>query len=196
MLKLNLNSPEYNRKFSTAKIYIKAAVVSAVQITAAGLESGAYQDKDVRFDEATQAYVIDTYVMTEESNPNCTGCVRGVRLEDTRPVQVGEWIVTNPKSWDTDRDNNYAMPDATFRKRYEPTETAGKYRARGMARIIENDTGDEVEIDAPWGGTQSGDAGCYFCAPYDKENPDDLAQGQRYILSANDFSTYELFAAE
>lgn len=31
-----------------------------------------------------------------------------------------------------------------------------------MARIIKNETGNKVEIEAPWGGAQEGDASCYF----------------------------------
>lgn len=151
-----------------------------------------YFDKDVRYDTERGTYVIDTYVMREVPRANGVGCVRTPALEDTRPVEAGEWIATNPKGWSTDRDNNYAIPDDTFRKRYEPTAEIGVYRAKGMARIIPNFTGEAVEIEAPWGGTQNGDANCYFCAPYDKENPDDLALGERYILSANDFAAYGL----
>ncbi len=33
---------------------------------------------------------------------------------------------------------------------------------------------------------------CYFCAPYNKNNPEDLAEGDRYILSENDFAAYGL----
>lgn len=29
-----------------------------------------------------------------------------------------------------------------------------------------------------------------FCAPYDPDRPDDLAEGRRYILSENYFATY------
>ena len=188
MKKINLNTEEYTNKFAQAAIYAKKGIIKAVQITEEGLKAGAYADKDVRFDDEKGQYVIDTYVMREIPVEGKGGCVRSAELEDTRIVEVGEWIATNPKAWETDRDNNYAIPDATFQKRYEPTDEPGVYRAKGMARIIQNDTGDSVEIEAPWGGPQNGDAKCYFCAPYYKEDPDNLAEGDRYILSENDFA--------
>ena len=190
MRKIDLRSEKYTVQFSQAAIYAKKGIVRAVQITEKGLQTGAYADKDVRFDSKEGRYVIDTYVMREVATSIKNGCIRSAELEDTRPVEVGEWIATNPKTWKTDRDNNYAIPDATFRKRYEPTDEPGVYRAKGMARIIPNDTGESVEIDAPWGGTQNGDAKCYFCAPYYKEHPDNLAEDDRYILSENDFAAY------
>ena len=182
MKKINLN--DYTNQFRTAPIYAKKGTIAAIQITQEGLESGLYADKDVRFDEQSGEYVIDTYVMREENGE------RIAKLEDTRKVVAGEWIATNPKKFESDRDNNYAIPDDTFRKKYEPTDQEGIFRAKGMGRIIPNNTGEDVEIDAPWGGTQNGDAKCYFCAPYDPENPDDLAIDRRYLLSENDFAAY------
>ena len=192
MKKINLNTQEYTNQFKEAAIYAKKGVIKAVQITENGLKAGAYVDLDVRFDKGVAQYVIDTYVMREIPVEGKGGCVRSAELEDTRPVEVGEWIATNPKAWESDRDNNYAIPDATFKKRYEPTDEPGVYRAKGMARIIQNNTGEDVEIEAPWGGVQNGDARCYFCAPYYKEDPDNLAEGDRYILSENDFAAYGL----
>lgn len=182
MLKMDLNDVRFDALFADAVIYAKSAVVKAVQIEAEALQANVYQDKDVRRDEETGKYVVDTYV---------TDVVNGVfkvRLEDTRPVVPGEWIVTNPKAWAQERENNYAVPDETFRKKYERIGETDQYRAKGMARIIQNDTGEEVTIEAPWGGEQSGSADCYFCAPYDRTNPKDLAKGDRYLISANDFA--------
>ena len=192
MKKIHINTQEYTNQFKEAAIYAKKGVIKAVQITENGLKAGAYVDLDVRFDKGVAQYVIDTYVMREIPVEGKGGCVRSAELEDTRPVEVGEWIATNPKAWESDRDNNYAIPDATFKKRYEPTDEPGVYRAKGMARIIQNNTGEDVEIEAPWGGVQNGDARCYFCAPYYKEDPDNLAEGDRYILSENDFAAYGL----
>ena len=182
MKKINLN--DYTDQFRTAPIFAKKGFIAAIQVTPEGLESGLYADKDVRFDEQSGEYVIDTYVMREENGE------RIARVESTNKVVVDDWIATNPKKFESDRDNNYAIPDATFREKYEPTDQEGIYRARGMGRIIPNDTGEDIEIDAPWGGTQNGDAKCYFCAPYDPENPDDLAVNRRYLLSENDFAVY------
>ena len=183
--KISLDTPELDARFAGAEVFHKKGSISAVQITAEGLQSGAYADKDIRFDETAGEYVIDTYVMRTKEDGS-----RVAELEDTRKVEPGEWLATNPLQQEGDRENNYAIPDATFKKRYEASDTPGVYRAKGMARIIKNDTGRSVQIEAPWGGTQEGDASCYFCAPYDRENPDDLAEGHRYILSENDFAAY------
>ncbi len=186
MKKIDLKTPEYSQKFEKAPIYAKKGAIDAVEITQEGLESGEYADKGVRFDDEKGRYVIDTFVM----RTNADGKRQNV-LESTRIVEPGEWIATNPKVHPTDVANNYVIPDETFRKRYESTAEPGVYRAKGMARIIKNDTGDSVEIMAPWGEPQYGDANCYFRAPFDVNNPDNLAEGDRYILSANDFfSTY------
>ncbi len=182
--KVDLNSAEYTVRFVEAPVYAKKARIEAVQITQSGLESGEYADKDIRLDG--EQYVIDTYVMREQDDGS-----RVAELEDTRPVVAGEWIATNPIQQEGDRANNYAIPDETFKKRYRATDVSGVYQAAGMARIIKNETGNKVEIEAPWGGTQEGDAKCYFCAPYNPDEPDDLAEGKRYILSENDFATYE-----
>ena len=183
---VDLKETEYTRRFETAEFYIKKAKIEAVQITESGLASGLYADKDVSYDETTQQYMITTYVMRGE------GEERRAEVEDRRPVYPGEWIATNPRQQEGDRANNYAIPDATFQKRYEATDEPGVYRAKGKARIIKNPTGQSVVIEAPWGGPQTGDADCYFCAVCDDESLETISQTNRYILSANDFATYEL----
>ena len=104
MKKINLNTEEYTNQFAAAAIYAKKGAIKAVQITENGLKAGKYTDKDIRFDDEKGQYVIDTYVMREIPVEG-KGCIRSAELEDTRPVEVGEWIATNPKVWESDRDN-------------------------------------------------------------------------------------------
>jgi hypothetical protein len=186
---VDLKTPEYDNKFKNAEYYIKKAKIKAEQITQEGLESGAYADRDIRYDEEQGGYVIDTYVMRERTNEDGT-VERFAALEDTRPVVPGEWLATNPTQQEGDRANNYAIPDETFKKRYEATDEEGIYRAKGKARIIKNDTGHAVSIDAPWGGAQEGDKNCYFCAVCEDGTEASISQTNRYILSENDFATY------
>ena len=183
---VDLKEPEYTELFQNAEYYIKKKVVHAVQITETCLESGDYKDLDVEFDEATGQYIITTWVMRGE------GAERRAEIEDKRRVEVGEWIVTNPLQQEGDRANNYPVPDETFKKRYEATDQSGQFRAKGKARIIKNPTGKPVVIEAPWGGPQNGDAECYFCAVCDDETLETISKDNRYILSANDFATYEV----
>ena len=183
--KIDLSTPEYTAKFGKAEIFAKKGIVNAEQLTEEGLASGAYADKDIRYDEASGGYVVNTYVMRENEDGS-----RVAELEDTRPVEAGMWVLTNPVQQEGDHPNNYCQKDATFQKRYEATDEPGVYRAKGMARIIKNDTGHEVVIDDPWGTQQEGDKDCYFCVPYDPDHPFDIPEGKAYILSENDFANY------
>ena len=185
-IRVDLTEPEYTERFKNAEFYIKKKVVSAVQVTEAGLEAGDYKDLDVEFDEETGQYMITTWVMREENGQ------RIAAVEDKRRVVPGEWIVTNPLQQPGDRANNYPVPDETFKKRYEATDEPGRYRAKGKARIIKNPTSQKVVITAPWGGDQNGDEECYFCAICDDETLETISPDNRYILSANDFATYEV----
>ncbi len=184
MKKIDLTSAAFSAQFANAPLYVKTAVVSAVQLTEEGLQSGAYSALDVRYDEKEKAYVVDTYVMEETEEG------RKAKLENTRPVEPGMWVVTNPVQQEGDVLNNFAMDDATFKKRYEP-EGDGRYRAKGRGWIIPNDTGEEVEITPPWGGTQTGAADCYFVCAQDPAKPEERGNN-RYILSQNDFAAYGL----
>lgn len=182
---VDLQSPEYTAKFANAEIYAKKGKVNAVEVTAEGLANGQYESLDVRQDE-NGGYVIDTYVMQE----NADG-VRERVYETTKSLQPGQWILTNPAQVEGDYPNNYAVDGDKFAKRYEPTKQPGVYRARGMARIIRNETGTPVEVTPSWGGTQEGDVNCYFVSTYDPDNPDEIST-DRYLLDENDFATYGL----
>ena len=185
-IRVDLTEEAYTKRFETAEYYIKKKVVSAVQVTETGLEAGDYKGLDVEYDEATGQYMITTWVMRGE------GADRRAEVEDKRRVVPGEWIVTNPSQQPGDRANNYPVPDETFKKRYEATDQPGQYRAKGKARIIKNPTGHKVVITAPWGGDQNGDEECYFCAACEDETLETISPDNRYILSANDFATYEV----
>jgi hypothetical protein len=185
-IRVDLTEPEYTERFKNAEYYIKKKVVDAVQITEAGLEAGDYASLDVEYDEATSQFMITTWVMREENGQ------RIAAIEDKRVVVPGEWIVTNPLQQPGDRANNYPVPNETFMKRYEATDQPGRYRAKGKARIIKNPTNHKVVITAPWGGDQNGDEECYFCAVCEDETLETISPDNRYILSANDFATYEV----
>ena len=183
MKRIDLNTPEYTAAFQAAPLFVKKAIVDAVLVTAEALQRGEYSDLGVRYDEAGKTYVIDTYVMATE------GESRVKKLENTREVVPGLWIVTNPRQQEGDCLNCYAMDAATFQKKYEPMDD-GRYRARGKARIIQNDTGCDVDIIPPWGGDpQTGTADCYFCCSVDSAEPEAVGDN-RYLLSQNDFGAY------
>ncbi len=187
MLRVDLRSPIMNERFAMAPIYRKSCTVQAIQATKEGLETGAYADLGVHPNSNNDGYIVDIYVMREKDGK------RVAEMEAPQPVNVGDWIITNPKHHSDDYLNIYAQPDEKFRKRYEPVDQEGHYQAKGMTRIIPNLTGEAVVVTAYWGDDQVGDKDCYFCAPYDPERPDDLAEDGRYILDRNDFEhTYRL----
>jgi hypothetical protein len=73
---------------------------------------------------------------------------------------------------------------------YEPTDVEGVFRAKGMVRAIPNPTGQSVEITAPWGEPQYGDAECLFASVYDPAQPD-VVGPDRYIIDNDSFlATY------
>ena len=56
-----------------------------------------------------------------------------------------------------------------------------------MARIIDNPTGGEVSVIAPWGEEQVGAADCKFASLYDPTQPDVIST-DRYIIGAAEFA--------
>lgn len=76
-------------------------------------------------------------------------------FETTNTLNYGDWLVTNPGG------ESYSMSDKSFQKRYVH-EKGDTYRAIGEVRAIQNPFGKSVEIMAPWGEIQIGDANCWF----------------------------------
>lgn len=105
-------------------------------------------------------------------------------VETSREVPAGEWIVTNPGG------EEYAISDEKFRARYE-LRGDGQYQAKGVIHAFKNPTGGDVEVMAPWGEMQYGDANCWFAAGTD----DDLAPTKDcYIIGGDEFKeTYGNF---
>ncbi|MBQ3297160.1 hypothetical protein IJH01_03530 [Candidatus Saccharibacteria bacterium] len=176
-LRIDLNSEEFQSKFAGAEIMAKRGTVSAEQITAEGLENGSYND--VYFDDADGKYKMNTYVMEGD------GEERHRRLENTHDVEPGMWITTNPKQQESDYPNSYPIEDKKFHKLYEASDEEGVYKAKGLAKLIPNETGREVEIELPesWGGgLMGGDKNCFFRQPCDIDgNP----TGRPSIIAAD-----------
>lgn len=102
--------------------------------------------------------------------------------ETAREVPVGHWVITNPGG------EEYAVSEDKFKARYEPL-TDGQYRAKGIIKAFLNHTGENVEIVAPWGDPQYGDAVCFFATALD---PELNITADRYIIGGQEFiDTYE-----
>ena len=101
-------------------------------------------------------------------------------VETTNVANDGDIIITNPGG------EQYIIGAEKFAKRYEPTTDEGVYRARGMARAFQNDTGKPIEITAPWGDPQFGDENCMIATVFDPDNPNEIG-ADRYIIGRNEF---------
>lgn len=100
--------------------------------------------------------------------------------ETVNVAEQGDVIVTNPGG------EKYVLKMEKFVSRYEPTNQEGVFHAKGMARIVKNPTGRPIEVMAPWGEKQSGDADCMVATIFDPEQPDDIS-ADRYIIGHQEF---------
>ena len=180
-LRIDLNGEAFQSKFADAEIMAKKGTINAEQITEDGLANGVYAD--IYFDDADNKYKMNTYVMEGEGED------RHRRLENTHDVSPGMWIATNPKQQEADYPNSYPIEDQKFHKLYESSGDNGVYKPKGLAKLIPNDTGREVEIELPesWGGGLMGGAkDCFFRQPCDIDgNP----TGRPSIIAADAVET-------
>lgn len=100
--------------------------------------------------------------------------------ETVNVAEPGDVVVTNPGG------EKYVLKPDNFDKRYEATEEEGVFRAKGMARAIQNPTGTDIEIMAPWGESQYGGPDCMIATVFDPDQPD-LIGNDRYIIGAEEF---------
>ena len=102
--------------------------------------------------------------------------------ETVNVAEPGDVVVTNPGG------ESYVLKIDNFAKRYESTDEEGGFRAKGMARALQNPTGQPIEIMAPWGEKQFGNADCMVATVFDPEQPDAIG-ADRYIIGAEEFAT-------
>jgi len=206
-LRVDLKAPEYDEKFEQAEQFVKTSPVVVEEVTAEGLQSGAYESKGV-VKNANGEYVLSTIVVNQSQDENGT-VIRTPELENTYVLEPGNFIVTNPV-WRAGEPRNHFVQKTAEKVAglYEPAaegdtlegfsfgegELSGTVmRPKGYSEgaiqprpVIQNETGRKVEIEAPWGGTQDGNFDCYFAQDGSPDN--------RYILSQNDFAGYIPYA--
>jgi hypothetical protein len=109
-------------------------------------------------------------------------------VETTNTAGENTVIITNPGG------EEYIIGVDKFSGRYEPTETEGVYRAKGMSRALKNPTGGDIQVMAPWGEMQFGGPDAMIATVFDPANPDEISD-DRYIIGAEEFAdtygTYE-----
>ncbi|MCL1929600.1 hypothetical protein FWF93_00400 [Candidatus Saccharibacteria bacterium] len=205
---IDLESAEYVEKFENAELFVKTSPVMVEEVTAEGLENGAYADKGVALNEEGQ-FVLNTIVMeqVEDADGNIT---RVPKIEAPYVLEPGNFIVTNPVWHEGDSRNHFVQKNAEkIAKLYEPVSdddsmegfSFGEGELPGVAMrpkgyhdgttkrrlIIKNDTGRKVEIRT-LRGSQIGSPSCYFVKGSGEND-------RPHILSQNDFKAYELYKA-
>ncbi len=108
-------------------------------------------------------------------------------VETVNKAGANDVVITNPNG------EEYLMPAEKAATRYEPTSEPGVYKAKGMIRVMDNPTGGPIEITAPWGEKQIGDANAKIAVQFDPQNPLKIG-GDRYIIAGEEFKqTYAPF---
>ena len=106
------------------------------------------------------------------------------RVETVNTANPGDAIVTGKKG------ERYVVSADDFRKLYEPLTdengmiTDGRYLPKNVVKCMKNPTGQEIIIDAPWGGEQTGGADCIIV--------ESQINGYRYLIEIGAFEmTYK-----
>ena len=128
---------------------------------------------EVEFSETTQK--IETIIIEGDGTK---------RVETVNTANPGDAIVTGKKG------ERYVVGAEDFGKLYEPLTdengviTDGKYLPKNVVKCMKNPTGQEIIINAPWGGEQTGGADCMIV--------ESQINGDRYIVERGAFEmTYE-----
>ena len=102
-------------------------------------------------------------------------------VETVNTAGENQVVITNPGG------EEYIVDAAKASKRYAPTDIEGVYKAVGMVRALDNPTGADIAITAPWGERQVGGPDCKIAALYSDEEAD-VVSGDRYIIGAVEFA--------
>lgn len=128
---------------------------------------------EVEFSDTTQE--IKTTITEEDGTE---------RVETVNTANPGDAIVTGKKG------EHYVVGAEDFSKLYEPLTdengviTDGRYLPKNVVKCMKNPTGQEIIIDAPWGGDQTGGADCMIV--------ESQINGDRYLIEIGAFEmTYE-----
>lgn len=150
------------------------------------------QELDLSTDEWTErlgnapVYAKKGIVQARRANPGerVTTTLADGTEETVNTAGEDEVVITNSSG------EQYIIGTEKFGKRYEATEEEGVFRAKGMARAVQNPTGTDIQIMAPWGEPQYGGPDAIVATVYDPEQPDQVSS-DRYIIGADEFkSTY------
>lgn len=100
--------------------------------------------------------------------------------EAVNTAKQNDVVITNPGG------EEYILAGKRAMAEYEPTEEEGTFKSKGMVRAVDNPTGKEVEIDAPWGSKEIDGEDCKIAAAFDPAQPEVLSEN-RYLIAGQEF---------
>lgn len=108
------------------------------------------------------------------------------RMETTNRAEKGDYIVT------ADTGERWVVKPDAFSRRYAPKPGAKNiYVSQGEVIAVPNPFGRPIEIVAPWGEKQAGDADCMVADEFDQATGE--RAGQPYLIARAEFEkTYRL----
>lgn len=96
--------------------------------------------------------------------------------QTTRTATNDELVLTYHSSGE-----RVIQPLDIFETRWEPTDEAGVFRAKGLSRIIDNPTGRDFITETDWG-VQNNKADYLIACVYDPASPD-IVSNDRYAIA-------------
>lgn len=151
-------------------------MAAKIQILLLGLNLTKRTDRSIWTYLSQIFQIYEKTIITEEDGTE--------RVETVNTANPGDAIVTGKKG------ERYVVSADDFRKLYEPLTdengmiTDGRYLPKNVVKCMKNPTGQEIIIDAPWGGKQTGGADCMIL--------ESQINGDRYLIEIGAFEmTYE-----
>lgn len=155
-----------------------------VHLDVSTLDFSNIQETYSKIQDSSKAVEVEFSDTTQEIKTTITEEDGTERVETINTANPGDAIITGKKG------ERYVVSAEDFGKLYEPltgedgVTSDGRYLPRNVVKCMENPTRQEIIIDAPWGGEQTGGADCMIV--------ESQINGDRYIVERGAFEmTYE-----
>jgi hypothetical protein len=150
-----------------------------IRVNTSELDFDSIEETFTKIADPSKAIVPE--IATEDTEVKTTFARDDGEFEETVNVaHPGDAIITGAKG------ERYVLTAENFANMYVPLTdengevVEGKYLPRNVVKRIKNPTGQEIVIDAPWGGDQNGEADCWLV--------ESQVNGDRYIIEAAAFA--------
>mgnify|MGYP000884676057 FL=1 len=155
-----------------------------VHLDLSTLDFSNIQETYSKIQDSSKAVEVEFSDTTQEIKTTITEEDGTERVETINTANPGDAIITGKKG------ERYVVSAEDFDKLYEPLTdengviTDGRYLPKNVVKCMKNPTGQEIIIDAPWGGKQTGGADCMIV--------ESQINGDRYLIERGAFEmTYE-----